>query len=360
MAILNVELGERSYPIVVDSGLLSRRELFQQYVNANEVMVVTDETVAPLYLDNLLNTLSGFNVTCHVLPDGEEHKSLATLAELLDTMVAAPCSRETTLIALGGGVVGDIAGFAASCYQRGINYLQVPTTLLAQVDSAVGGKTAVNHVRGKNLIGAFYQPRCVIADTDTLSTLDSRQLSAGIAEVVKYGCIRDAELFTWLEQNIDKLCQCDRDTVSHTIIECCRNKAELVATDEVEQGDRALLNLGHTFAHAIETVTGYGTWLHGEAVSAGISLAADMSCRLGWLEQKDVERIRALLRRANLPVCAPAEMTVADFMRNMARDKKVVAGRIRLVLLKAIGEAKLVSDYPDDVLKTVLESAATG
>ncbi len=214
-------------------------------------------------------------------------------------------------------------------------------------------------MRGKNLIGAFYQPRCVIADTDTLSTLDSRQLSAGIAEVVKYGCIRDAELFTWLEQNIDKLGQCDRDTVSHTIIECCRNKAELVATDEVEQGDRALLNLGHTFAHAIETVTGYGTWLHGEAVSAGISLAADMSCRLGWLEQKDVERIRALLRRANLPVCAPAEMTVADFMRNMARDKKVVAGRIRLVLLKAIGEATLVSDYPDDVLQTVLESAAT-
>ena len=358
MAILNVELGERSYPIVVDSGLLSRRELFQQYVNANEVMVVTDETVAPLYLDNLLSTLSGFNVTCHVLPDGEEHKSLATLAELLDAMVAAPCSRETTLIALGGGVVGDIAGFAASCYQRGINYLQVPTTLLAQVDSAVGGKTAVNHARGKNLIGAFYQPRCVIADTDTLSTLDSRQLSAGIAEVVKYGCIRDAGFFTWLEQNIDKLCQRDVDSVSHAIIECCRNKAELVATDEVEQGDRALLNLGHTFAHAIETVTGYGKWLHGEAVSAGISLAADMSCRLGWLEEKDVERIRVLLRRANLPVCAPADMTVADFMRNMARDKKVAAGRVRLVLLKAIGEAHLVSDYPDDVLEAVLESAA--
>ena len=359
MAILNVELGERSYPIVVDSGLLSRRELFQQYVNANEVMVVTDETVAPLYLDNLLNTLSGFNVTCHVLPDGEEHKSLATLAELLDTMVAAPCSRETTLIALGGGVVGDIAGFAASCYQRGINYLQVPTTLLAQVDSAVGGKTAVNHVRGKNLIGAFYQPSCVITDTDTLSTLDSRQLSAGIAEVVKYGCIRDAEFFAWLEQNIDKLSKCDRDAVSHTIIECCRNKAELVAIDEVEQGARALLNLGHTFGHAIETVTGYGAWLHGEAVSAGISLAANMSCRLGWLKEEDVERIRALLRRANLPVSAPAEMTAADFMLNMARDKKVVGGRIRLILLKAIGDATVVSDYPDEVLQTVLESAAT-
>ena len=359
MAILNVELGERSYPIFVDSGLLSRREIFQQYVSANEVMVVTDETVAPLYLDILLNTLSGFNVTCHVLPDGEEHKSLATLAELLDTMVAAPCSRETTLIALGGGVVGDIAGFAASCYQRGINYLQVPTTLLAQVDSAVGGKTAVNHVRGKNLIGAFYQPSCVITDTDTLSTLDSRQLSAGIAEVVKYGCIRDAEFFAWLEQNIDKLSKCDRDAVSHTIIECCRNKAELVAIDEVEQGARALLNLGHTFGHAIETVTGYGAWLHGEAVSAGISLAANMSCRLGWLKEEDVERIRALLRRANLPVSAPAEMTAADFMLNMARDKKVVGGRIRLILLKAIGDATVVSDYPDEVLQTVLESAAT-
>jgi len=358
LAILNVELGERSYPIVVDSGLLSRRELFQQYVNANEVMVVTDETVAPLYLDNLLSTLSGFNVTCHVLPDGEEHKSLATLAELLDTMVVAPCSRETTLIALGGGVVGDIAGFAASCYQRGINYIQVPTTLLAQVDSAVGGKTAVNHARGKNMIGAFYQPTCVIADTDTLSTLDSRQLSAGVAEVVKYGCIRDAGFFVWLEQNIDKLCQCDADTISHAIIECCRNKAEVVATDEVEQGDRALLNLGHTFAHAIETATGYGAWLHGEAVSVGISLAADMSCRLGWLKEEDAERIRVLLRRAKLPVCAPADMTVADFMRNMALDKKVAAGRIRLVLLKAIGEAKLVSDYPDDVLEAVLESAA--
>ena len=359
MAILNVELGERSYPIFVDSGLLSRREIFQQYVSANEVMVVTDETVAPLYLDILLNTLSGFNVTCHVLPDGEEHKSLATLAELLDTMVAAPCSRETTLIALGGGVVGDIAGFAASCYQRGINYLQVPTTLLAQVDSAVGGKTAVNHVRGKNLIGAFYQPSCVITDTDTLSTLDSRQLSAGIAEVVKYGCIRDVEFFAWLEQNIDKLSKCDRDAVSHTIIECCRNKAELVAIDEVEQGARALLNLGHTFGHAIETVTGYGAWLHGEAVSAGISLAANMSCRLGWLKEEDVERIRALLRRANLPVSAPAEMTAADFMLNMARDKKVVGGRIRLILLKAIGDATVVSDYPDEVLQTVLESAAT-
>jgi len=322
-------------------------------------MVVTDETVAPLYLDILLNTLSGFNVTCHVLPDGEEHKSLATLAELLDTMVAAPCSRETTLIALGGGVVGDIAGFAASCYQRGINYLQVPTTLLAQVDSAVGGKTAVNHVRGKNLIGAFYQPSCVITDTDTLSTLDSRQLSAGIAEVVKYGCIRDVEFFAWLEQNIDKLSKCDRDAVSHTIIECCRNKAELVAIDEVEQGARALLNLGHTFGHAIETVTGYGAWLHGEAVSAGISLAANMSCRLGWLKEEDVERIRALLRRANLPVSAPAEMTAADFMLNMARDKKVVGGRIRLILLKAIGDATVVSDYPDEVLQTVLESAAT-
>lgn len=357
MAVLNVDLGSRSYPIYVGPGLLSREDLYHRHIAAQEVVVVSDETVAPLYLDGLLASLPGFNVTCHILPDGEEHKTLETLSTLFDTMIAAPCSRETSLIALGGGVVGDIAGFAAACYQRGIGFIQVPTTLLAQVDSAVGGKTAVNHPLGKNMIGAFYQPACVIADTDTLSTLDGRQLSAGIAEVVKYGVIRDPTFFKWLEQNMEALCRCDNPAIEHVIVECCRNKAELVAADEEERAERALLNLGHTFGHAIEAAVGYGQWLHGEAVAVGMVLAAELSCRLGWLAADDLVRIRELLSRAGLPVSPPKNIAVEEFLLHMSRDKKVARSRIRLVLLEGIGRAKLVTDYPDEALTEVLASA---
>ena len=357
MAVLNVDLGSRSYPIYVGPGLLSQKDLFRNHISAKEVAVVTDDNVAAIYLDDLLISLSGFSVTCHVLPSGEEYKTLETLGTLFDTMIAEPCSRETTLIALGGGVVGDIAGFAAACYQRGIRFIQIPTTLLAQVDSAVGGKTAVNHPLGKNMIGAFYQPACVIADTQTLSTLDRRQLSAGIAEVVKYGAIRDPAFFQWLEQNMEALCRCDNSATEHAILECCRNKAELVAADEEERAERTLLNLGHTFGHAIESATGYGQWLHGEAVAAGMVLAAQMSCCLGWLAAAELDRIRELLVRAGLPVSPPKDMSVETFLSHMSRDKKVADKRIRLVLLEGIGRARLVADYPDETLTEVLAAA---
>jgi 3-dehydroquinate synthase len=354
MVVLNVDLGEHSYPIHVGGGLLREAELLGSHITSSEVMVVTNETVAPLYLDTLLGCLSGYQVTCQALPDGEQYKSLETLAGLFDTLLAATCSRDTTLIALGGGVVGDIAGFAAACYQRGIRFIQVPTTLLAQVDSAVGGKTAVNHPLGKNMIGAFYQPACVFADTDTLLTLAPRQLAAGIAEVVKYGLIRDSSFFKWLEDHMTRLLARDQDALQHAVIESCRHKAAVVAVDEKETGERALLNLGHTFGHAIEAALGYGVWLHGEAVATGMVMAATMSQRLGWLDAVDVQRIRDLLTTAGLPVDPPAELTVANCLEHMAVDKKVTAGRVRLVLLEEIGQARLVSDYPDALLHEVL------
>jgi len=317
-------------------------------------MVVSDETVAPLYLDQLLTALTGMRVTCQILPCGEDRKNLHTVTQLFDAMLEASCSRSVTVVALGGGVIGDIAGFVAACYHRGVEYLQVPTTLLAQVDSAVGGKTGINHALGKNMIGAFHQPRCVVADIDTLVTLESRQVSAGIAEVLKYALIRDASFFAWLSEHMSALLARDRDTLTEVIIACCRIKAELVAADERETGDRALLNLGHTFGHAIETAAGYGEWLHGEAVAVGMVLAAEMSRRLGWLGSYEVDEIRELLVRANLPVDPPPNMTAEDFLSHMKRDKKVSDGRIRLVLLESIGRAKLVSDYPDSVLHEVL------
>jgi 3-dehydroquinate synthase len=355
MAVLTVDLGERSYPIHVDAGLLKRDQLIREFISGSEVMVVSDETVAPLYLDQLLSALTGMQVTCQILPCGEDTKSLHTVTQLFNTMLEASCSRSVTVVALGGGVIGDIAGFVAACYHRGVEFLQVPTTLLAQVDSAVGGKTGINHALGKNMIGAFHQPRCVIADIDTLDTLDSRQVSAGIAEVLKYALIRDASFFAWLSEHISALLGRDRDTLTKAIVTCCRIKAELVVADERETGDRALLNLGHTFGHAIETAAGYGEWLHGEAVAVGMVLAAEMSQRLGWLGSREVDNIRELLVRASLPVDPPPEMTAEDFLRHMKRDKKISNGRIRLVLLESIGCAKLVSNYPDSVLNEVLE-----
>ena len=321
-------------------------------------MVVTNETVAPLYLERLKGSLGGeLDVREVILPDGEHTKTLASVERIWDALLAAGFNRRCTLVALGGGVIGDMAGYAAACYQRGVAFIQVPTTLLSQVDSSVGGKTGVNHPRGKNMIGAFYQPACVIADTDTLSTLDDRQLSAGIAEVVKYGVIRDPTFFKWLEQNMEALCRCDNPAIEHVIVECCRNKAELVAADEEERAERALLNLGHTFGHAIETAVGYGQWLHGEAVAVGMVLAAELSCRLGWLAADDLVRIRELLSRAGLPVSPPKNIAVEEFLLHMSRDKKVARSRIRLVLLEGIGRAKLVTDYPDEALTEVLASA---
>ncbi|MEK7260685.1 MAG: 3-dehydroquinate synthase, partial [Pseudomonadota bacterium] len=302
MKTLDVKLGERSYPILIGSGLLARGELLTRHIAGTSAVVVTNATVAPLYLSKVRAHLERYHPVEVTLPDGEQHKSLTVLNRIFDALLENRCDRQTTIIALGGGVVGDMAGFAAATYQRGVPFIQMPTTLLAQVDSSVGGKTGVNHALGKNMIGAFYQPRAVIIDTDTLTTLPDRELSAGLAEVIKYGLIRDPAFFVWLEQHLDRLLKRDPDALAEAIERSCRNKAEVVAADEREAGVRATLNLGHTFGHAIETGMGYGAWLHGEAVAAGMAMAADLSHRLGWLKETDLARIRALLERARLPV----------------------------------------------------------
>ncbi|MFW2438408.1 MAG: 3-dehydroquinate synthase [Arenicellales bacterium] len=356
MTTLSVELGDRSYPIFIDQNLLGNVELIRPYIAGQQVMVISNETVAPLYLETLVKSLSGFQVTTHILPDGEEFKNLEVLDSIFDALLRVPCDRSTTMIALGGGVVGDITGFAAACYQRGVPFIQIPTTLLAQVDSSVGGKTAVNHPRGKNMIGAFYQPRCVIADLSTLNTLDDRQLSAGLAEVIKYGLIRDLEFFNWLEKNIDRLCQRDPDALAEAIRRSCSCKAEIVAEDELEGGIRALLNLGHTFGHAIEAGMGYGNWLHGEAVATGMLMAADLSCRSGWISRADVTRIAELLKRAGLPVIPPVELEAERYLKLMMVDKKVHQGHIRLVLLKSIGNAFVSDNYDPELLRETLAS----
>ncbi|MCP4951952.1 MAG: 3-dehydroquinate synthase [Proteobacteria bacterium] len=359
MATLNVDLGSRSYPIIVGSGLLAEPNRVSAYIPGDDVLVVTNETVAPLYLDHVIGLLGDRRVIFETLPDGEQYKSLETLQRVFDTLLQNRFSRDATLVALGGGVIGDLVGFAAACYQRGVPFVQIPTTLLAQVDSAVGGKTAVNHPAGKNMIGAFHQPACVIADTDTLRTLEFRELAAGIAEVIKYGLIRDRLFFEWLELNMDQLLNCDQEALQYVIMESCRHKAEIVASDEKEAGERAILNLGHTFGHAIETASGYGSWLHGEAVAVGMLMAVTMSEKLGWLDCKIVDRTRSLLLRVNLPVVPPQGMTADDFLKHMSVDKKVVAGKIRLVLLHGLGCAKLVEDYPEEVLLQVLNEFTT-
>ena len=354
MSMLNVDLGDRSYPIHIAEGLLGNADLIRPFIAGQQVMVISNETVAPLYLDGLVDSLSGLQVYSHILPDGEEYKNLDVLDGIFDALLRVPCDRQTTMIALGGGVVGDITGFAAACYQRGVPFIQIPTTLLAQVDSSVGGKTAVNHPRGKNMIGAFYQPRCVIADISTLNTLDDRQLSAGLAEVIKYGLIRDLDFFAWLEKNMDRLRQRDPLALAEAIRRSCENKAEVVAEDELEGGVRALLNLGHTFGHAIEAGMGYGNWLHGEAVASGMFMAADLSYRSGWISREAVQRIGKLLQQAGLPVEPPAELDIERYLRLMKVDKKVMDGRIRLVLLKAIGSAFVSDDYDADLLRQTL------
>lgn len=358
MSKLNVELGERSYPILIGSGLLQQQGVLDPFVNGRDVLILTNETLAPMYLEPARQLVTGSRIAELVLPDGEATKTLATLSTIYDALVEQRFGRDCVLLALGGGVIGDIGGFAAATWQRGVDFIQIPTTLLAQVDSSVGGKTAVNHPGGKNLIGAFHQPLCVLSDSDTLTTLPDRELGAGLAEVVKYGLLGDAELFGWLEQEHAGLLSRDAERLQHIVRRSCEIKAQIVAADERERGQRALLNLGHTFGHAIERCAGYGEWLHGEAVAAGSCMAAAFSARLGWLTDADVERIRALFKHMNLPV-EPPQVDAGDFLAAMSLDKKVIAGEIRLVLLKAIGDAVVTADYPEDELVQLLSEQFT-
>lgn len=360
MKTLYVELGERSYPIHIGPGLLRRTDLLQPAIHGRQVMIVTNETIAPLYLEAARAGLAGYDVQTVILPDGEQYKTLDTLNRIFDALLEHRFNRKCTLVALGGGVIGDLAGFAAASYQRGVDFIQIPTTLLAQVDSSVGGKTGVNHRLGKNMIGAFHQPNCVLADTDTLATLDDRQLAAGLAEIIKYGLIRDADFFAWLEKNMDLLRACDTDALIFAIARSCLNKAEVVAADERESGQRALLNLGHTFGHAIETGMGYGTWLHGEAVGTGMLLAAQLSARQGWLDAGEVERIEQLLALAGLPTRIPGDMSTQQFLDLMAVDKKVLDSGLRLVLLEAIGTAVVTDAFDPDQLRATLDAAHAG
>jgi 3-dehydroquinate synthase len=357
MQTLNVALGDRAYPIHIGRGLLARAELILPHLKTKRVAIVTNDVVGPLYLDRLRATLeaAGVRVSAVVLPDGEANKDWPTLNRIFDMLLEERCERSTTLVALGGGVVGDMGGFAAACYQRGMPFIQIPTTLLAQVDSSVGGKTAINHPLGKNMIGAFYQPRLVLADIDTLSTLPDRELAAGLAEVIKYGLIRDLSFLDWLEANLDALVARDPAALAYAIERSCRNKAEVVAADETEQGERALLNLGHTFGHAIETGLGYGEWLHGEAVAAGTMMAAELSRRLGWLQDEDIERIAVLFARAHLPVWGP-KLGALRYLELMAHDKKVEAGKLRLVLLREVGRAVIHGEDAADDIAAAIEA----
>jgi len=353
---LKVELGDRSYPIFIGQGLMGNAELVKPYVKGQQVLIVTNTTVAPLYLEACKKTFADFDVQSVILPDGEEYKNLETLNLIFNKLIGDRFDRSCTLVALGGGVIGDMTGFAAAAFQRGVNFIQMPTTLLSQVDSSVGGKTGVNHPLGKNMIGAFHQPECVVIDTETLNTLEDRQLSAGLAEVIKYGLIQDPEFFVWLENNLEKLFNREPEALSYAIARSCQDKADIVAKDEKEAGLRALFNLGHTFGHAIEAGMGYGNWLHGEGVSAGSMQAIYMSKLLGNLTQEDEDRIKALFERANLPVFPPsiAEMSNTKYLGLMAGDKKVQAGTVRLVLLKNIGQAYVTGDYPQALLEQTL------
>lgn len=361
MQSLHLDLGERSYSIHIGSGLLGQGQLITPLLTGKQVMIVSNTTLAPLYLETLEAGLRQANPelqieTC-ILPDGEAYKDLAHVEQIWDRLLTAGFNRKASLIALGGGVIGDMTGFAAACYQRGIAFIQLPTTLLSQVDSSVGGKTGVNHPLGKNMLGAFWQPRLVLADTLSLKTLPPRELAAGIAEIIKYGLLGDLEFLSWLEAHIDDLVAGDEAVLTQAIARSCQCKAKIVAEDEREGGKRALLNLGHTFGHAIETQMGYGKWLHGEAVAAGLWLAADLSRRLGWLTQEDCDRVEKLLKAAQLPVRPPKAMTIADFLKHMAVDKKNLDGQLRLVLMQELGQAKLHPLVEQDQLIACLDAA---
>ncbi|UPW19155.1 3-dehydroquinate synthase [Agarivorans sp. TSD2052] len=354
MERLTVALDERSYPITIGNDLLNHSDLFASAITSNKVMVVTNTTVAELYLEQLLSCLHDYQVDVVSLPDGEQYKNLDTLNQIFSELLAKQHSRDTTIVALGGGVIGDMAGFAAACYQRAVPFVQVPTTLLSQVDSSVGGKTAVNHPLGKNMIGAFYQPKAVVIDINCLATLDKRELAAGMAEVIKYGIIYDADFFSWLETHLDGLMALEPSLMIKAIARCCEIKAEVVAKDETEQGIRALLNLGHTFGHAIEAEQGYGVWLHGEAVGAGMVMAAETAELAGMIDQQQVARIRALIERTGLPITPPKDMGFEQFIPHMMRDKKVLAGKLRLVLPSSIGTAEVVDSITESDIKTVI------
>ncbi len=353
---LTVDLGERSYPIYIGSDLLRQADLVGPHIHGQSALIVSNTTVASLYLQRVQQSLEANQIRYDlvILEDGEQFKTLASIETIIDKLLQNRHDRRTSIIALGGGVVGDIAGFAASIYQRGVNFIQIPTTLLSQVDSSVGGKTGVNHPLGKNMIGAFYQPQCVIADIAVLDSLPDRELSAGLAEVIKYGLIHDAEFFAWLEQNIDGLLARDRKLLAQAILVSCQTKARVVELDERETGLRAILNLGHTFGHAIETVMGYGVWLHGEAVAAGMVMAIDLSIRQGWLDETVRQRTTALLERCALPLRPPPQMSVEQYLDVMAIDKKTINGSINLVVLRALGEAFVTADYDPHKLDQTL------
>ncbi len=342
METLNVALGERTYSIHVGQGLLEQSELLLPILRQPKVAIVSNTSIAPLYLQRLVSSLKKADIETStiILPDGECYKNWETLNLIFDQLLAGHCERSTTLMALGGGVVGDITGFAAACYQRGMPFVQVPTTLLSQVDSSVGGKTAINHPHGKNMIGAFYQPKLVLSDTDVLNTLPERELRSGLVEVIKYGLIRDLPFLVWLEDHLERLLKREPAALEYAILRSCQNKADVVMADEHENGERALLNLGHTFGHAIESGMGYGQWLHGEAVAVGTMMAAELSQRLGWISASDVVRIKQLLERVGVPVTGPA-MATEKYLQLMQNDKKVQDGRIRLVLFKQVGQAML-------------------
>ena len=356
MSTVTIDLGARSYDIRIERGLLSAPSEINGWIRGKQVFVITNEVVAPLYLDRLKSSIRSKEVHEMLLADGEDTKSLDNFSLTLDHMLSIPCDRSVTVIALGGGVVGDIAGFVAATYLRGVAFIQVPTTLLSQVDSSVGGKTGINHVRGKNLIGAFYQPKGVLIDIDTLSTLEPRQFSSGLAEVIKYGLIADYGLFCWLEEHIESVRALEPAAIEHIVTRSCINKSKIVEQDEREAGIRALLNLGHTFGHAIETATQYQSWLHGEAVATGIAMAAQMSHLCGWLEQKDSDRINNLLNRAGLPTSPFSGVSATQMLDLMQIDKKVQNGQIRLILLRALGKAVIVEKPDVDLLREVVES----
>ncbi|MEC9222790.1 MAG: 3-dehydroquinate synthase [Pseudomonadota bacterium] len=352
---VNVNLGDQSYPILIGSNLLGDSSLINPYLGKGKLVVVTNEVVAPLYLEAVKSMLGGRCVGEIILPDGEQHKNLEVISEIYDYLLRNKFDRHTTLLALGGGVIGDITGFAAATYQRGIGYIQIPTTLLAHVDSSVGGKTGVNHSLGKNMIGAFYQPRCVLADIRLLDSLPEREIKAGLAEVVKYGLIRNAKFFDWLAENSKPISGLDDAYLVRAIKTCCEMKADIVAQDEKEVGIRALLNLGHTFGHAIETAAGYGTWLHGETVAMGIVMAADLSRRLGWLDVSSAQRVRTVLEKNfGMPVVPPADISVDQYLDLMSSDKKVEQGEIRFILLKDIGSAVVEGNIAIETLRSTL------
>ena len=354
MQTLYVELGERRYPIFIGSDL-DPNALLEPYIHGRQVMIVSNETVAPLYLARYVAAIEalGKTVATCILPDGEKYKNIEHLNLIFDALLASGFNRDCTVLALGGGVIGDMAGFASACFQRGVYFIQVPTTLLSQVDSSVGGKTGINHPLGKNMIGAFQQPQVVLADMSQLKTLPPRELSAGLAEVIKYALLGDADFLAWLEQHMDALVQGDEAALAEAVYRSCAHKARIVANDEKEQGERALLNLGHTFGHAIESYLGYGEWLHGEAVATGMVMAADLSQRIGWISSEDLTRTKNIIQRANLPIVCP-QIPLDDFLAYMAHDKKVLNGQLRLVLMQAVGQAIITKTFDVELMKQAI------